>query len=188
MKHPPLPRRLALLLICGCGLICLLLALRVRFVLSVMQGESMEPSLHPGDVLLVDKRAYGNVSPSRGDIVITRYQNRLIVKRVVGLPGEEIEVKNGSLYINGSLLAEPHETRTGSLDVGRGTLLLGSFAILGDNRADTLSLAFNPVLQTNQIVGKVVYRVRLWPQTEAVRHTLRRPDSNGASSDTSDAG
>ena len=112
----PLPRRLKYLLFCGCGIICLLIPLRVRYFLSLVEGESMLPSLRPRDVLLIDKFAYNNGPPSRGDIVMARYHNGLILKRIVGLPGEDIEVKSGTLYVNGTPIAEDHGIRKGPLD------------------------------------------------------------------------
>lgn len=94
----PTRRRLQLLLIGGAVLISLLLPLRIRFFLSLVEGESMVPSLRPGRVMLIDKFAYRNADPSREDIVIARYQEHLLVKRVVGLPGEEVEVNFESLW------------------------------------------------------------------------------------------
>ncbi len=158
-KH--MPRRLMLLLAYGGALIALLLVLRVRFFLSIVQGESMLPSLRPGEVMLIDKHAYRSVTPSRGDMVIAHYHDGLIVKRIVGLPGEELEVKAGTLYVDGDPIAESHGIRKGLMAVGKGKLLAGSFATLGDNRM--LLRAVHPILQKDQIVGKVVYVLRLWP-------------------------
>jgi signal peptidase I len=75
------------------ALVCLALLLRRHFLLTIVLGESMLPTIKPGQVLLVDKRAYDSAQPHRGDIVVARYGQDLIVKRVVGLPGEEVEVK-----------------------------------------------------------------------------------------------
>ncbi len=162
-----LPRRLRLLLACGSALIALVLFLRVRCLLSVVQGESMLPSLRPGDVMLIDKHAYGSVTPSRGDVVIAHYHDGLIVKRIVGLPGEELEVKSGTLYVDGAPIAESHGVGKGLMDVGKGRLLAGSFATLGDNRM--LLRSVHPILQKDEIVGRVVYRLRLWPQPQRTR-------------------
>ena len=170
-----LPRRLKFLLVCGSALIGLLLPLRVRFFPSLVQGESMLPTLRPGDVMLIDKHAYNSVMPSRGDIVIARYHDGLIVKRIAGLPGEVIEVKDGALYINGHLIGENHGTTKGPMEVGRGKLLTGSFASLGDNRL--LLQAVHPVLRKDQIIGKVVYVWRLWP---LVQKALQAPPGHGA--------
>ena len=175
VSYTHLPRRLILLLACGSALIALLLLLRVSFFLSVVQGESMLPNLRPGDVMLVDKHAYSSITPSRGDIVIAPYHDGLIVKRIVGLPGEELEVKAGTLYVDGDPIAESHGIRKGLMTVEKGKLLAGSFATLGDNRM--LLQTVHPILQKNQIVGKVVYVLRLWPYGQSACYA---PPTQGA--------
>jgi len=87
---------------------------------------------------------------------MARYNGEFILKRIVGLPGEEVEVRKGTLYINGAALAEKHAVEPGSLDVGRGRLFDGDFATLGDNRAIPSVLAIHPILSAHDIVGKVV--------------------------------
>ena len=68
----------------------------------------------------------------RGDIVTVRWRGDLMVKRVVGLPGEEVEISNGDLYVTGALVLEAHPMKRGSLAVGKGKLFPGKLAILGD--------------------------------------------------------
>ncbi len=80
----------------------------------------------------------------------------LVVKRVVGLPREEVEVKKGRLYINGGLMKEQHPIEPGYLDVGEGRLFPGDFATLGDNRAVAPALAIHPIVNKSHILGKVV--------------------------------
>ncbi len=116
----------------------------------------MLPTLKPGDVLLVDKRAYKRIEPGRGDIVVARYSGELVVKRVVGLPGEEVEVRNGKLYIDNRLMQEDHQVEQGTLCVEKGNLLEGDFATLGDNRAVSPASAIHPIVTKADILGKVV--------------------------------
>jgi signal peptidase I len=123
----------------------------------------MMPGLHPGDVLLVDKRAYQAAAPQRGDLVLARDGAGLIIKRVVGLPGEEVEVRWGELLVNGAPLAEPHAASGGWLNLGKGRLLAERYALLGDNRADPGSASVHAVVAKDQIVGKVVCALRLRP-------------------------
>jgi len=105
---------------------------------------------------MVDKRAYEQSEPSRDDIVVANYSGGLVVKRVVGLPGEEVGLKQGRLYINGVLTKEQHSIDPGDLDVGEGKLLPGDFATLGDNRAVAPRLAIHPIVTKSDILGKVV--------------------------------
>jgi signal peptidase I len=115
----------------------------------------MRPTFKPGNLLVVDKNAYQAVEPSRGDIVVARYHNEFVVKRIVALPGEEVEVKKGMLYINGSPEPENHKIEPGSLDIGKGKLLAGDFATLGDNRSVPRAQAVHPIVSKKDIVGRV---------------------------------
>ncbi len=116
----------------------------------------MLPALKPGDVLLVDKRAYKRIEPGRGDVILARYSGEVVVKRVVGLPGEDVEVRYGNLYINNRLMREDHQVEQGTLCVEKGILLEGDFATLGDNRAVSPALAIHPIVAKADILGKVV--------------------------------
>jgi len=148
-------------LIAGCGLICLLTVLANHYRLSMAVGESMLPTLNTGDLLLVDKLVYQNTDPRRGDIVVVRSRKELIVKRVVGLPGEEVEVINGTLSIDGAPQMEDHKIRLGPLTIAKGKLLEGRFAVLGDNRALPLPQIVHAIVSKDQILGKVIFPIRL---------------------------
>ena len=122
----------------------------------------MLPTFRSGDLLLVKTKAYDDAIPERGDIVVERYKGELMVKRVAGLPHEEIELRDGSLYINGNPLVEPHTVNPGALSVGKGTLAQDKFATVGDNRALSASQAVHPIVTIDQIVGKVVFAFHFW--------------------------
>jgi signal peptidase I len=142
-------------------LICLLLCLRTRYRLAVVWGESMRPGLNTGDVLLVDRQVYSRNQPQRGDVVLARYRNELIVKRLVGLPGEKVELKDGRLYINGSRVPEPYLLEPGWLSIEPGKLFRGRFALAGDNRSIPLCQTIHAVVSKGQIMGKVVFALPL---------------------------
>ena len=156
-------KRLACVLAFGTALILGLAVLSHEFKLAVVVGQSMLPTLRPGDVLIVDRRAYDQTEPSRGDIVVARYGKDWIVKRVVGLPGEEVEVKRGTLFIDGTPKPEDHLIEQGPLDVEKGRLLDGDFATLGDNRAVPAVLAIHPILSRSEMLGKVVFSMSFLP-------------------------
>jgi signal peptidase I len=147
------------------ALLCLQLVVHSRLQLALVVGNSMLPTLTSGDLLLVDKWAYKKADPHRGDVVVIRYAKELIVKRIVGLAGEEVEVKQGTLYINGAPCPETYITEPGSLAIGKGRLLKERFASLGDNRAVSPALAIHPIVSKSDILGKVVCSVRLWPKS-----------------------
>ena len=140
----------------GVVLIALALLFRSHYRLAVVDGNSMLPTLRPGELLLVDELAYDQAEPRRGDIVVVRYAGEWVVKRIVGLPGEEVEVRDGRLYVNGGLVKEHHPVAPGDLRVGKGWLLEGDFATLGDNRAVPSALAVHPIVTEAAILGKVV--------------------------------
>jgi signal peptidase I len=155
------------LALCG-GLLIILVVLRGNFELVIVKGVSMQPAFRTGDLLLVYKRAYRRTEPHRADIVVARYRNDLIVKRVVGLPGEEVEVQRGSLLINGIPNIEGQGIRPGSLTIEKGKLFDGKFALLGDNRALPLPTVIHAVVSKEDIIGKVVFLICLrWPWASA---------------------
>jgi signal peptidase I len=157
------PKRLSPLVTFGVTVIFALSLFHFEFKLTIVMGESMLPTLKPGDVLLVDRRAYVNSQPRRGDVVVARYQKGLVVKRIVGLPGEQVEVKNGALFIDGVLEKENYLLEQGPLNIAKGKLLDGYFATLGDNRAVPTVLAIHPILLQSEIVGKVIFSETLLP-------------------------
>jgi signal peptidase I len=153
----PASRRNALL--AGMLLIGLILCLRSRFELVVVAGESMRPTLRQGGLLILNRHAYATADPRRGDIVVAAHQGDFIVKRVVGLPGEEVEVRMGVLYINGMPFAERHSIVPGPLTIAKGRLLAGRFALLGDNRST--SEVVHAVEPKDKIAGKVIFAFSL---------------------------
>lgn len=160
-------------------LLTLALLFRSHYRLALVSGDSMAPTLTSGDLLIVDEKAYTRAGPARGDIIITHYSKGLVVKRIVGLPGEEVEVCRGKLYVNGSPVNESHPITPGDLNVGKGKLSESDFATLGDNRAVPSVLAVHPIVTRPDILGKVVLilgRHSITPQTSVTtgsRRTLK---------------
>lgn len=161
MKHVLLPR-LGSVLILG-GLFLLVSLIRTEFSFAVVIGSSMEPTLHQGELLILRRGAYREDAPQRGDLVVARHADDVIVKRVVGLPGESIEVIRGELYINDVRLDEDHEVLPGWLDLGRGRLRQGRYALLGDNRSMAPGETVHAIVSLSNLLGKVVLTVRLLP-------------------------
>ena len=145
------------------GILLLLLLLRSHFALCLVKGGSMLPGLQSGDLLLVDRLAYQSAGPDRGDIVVAHSRDDLIVKRVVGLPGEEVELCRGKLLVNQQRFAERYPIEPGGLTLRKGRLFDQRYALLGDNRSMPLMLSVHAVVSKDQIVGKVVHSLRLWP-------------------------
>lgn len=120
------------------ALVVAILANQYVISLSVVSGTSMRPTLHNGDRLLVNKWDLLFGKPHRGDVITfedPEEKGRYLVKRVVGVPGDTIEVKNGKLYRNGTLADEPYVDV--SIEDGDFTpikVLTGTVFVMGDNR------------------------------------------------------
>jgi len=127
-------------------------------------GHSMEPSLHTEQRLVVEKLSYRLHGPHRQDVVVLRMPERgpeLLIKRVIALPGETIEIRDGNVYIDGVVLQEPylsHETRG---TYGPTTIPEGHIFVMGDNRgASNDSRVFGPV-PLDRVVGRAW--LSYWP-------------------------
>jgi signal peptidase I len=153
-----------------------------------VEGSSMEPTLEEGQYFLVNKLVYLRVDlkrlsrlvpfwevkerrlvfpfhpPRRGEVVVFRYPRdprRDFVKRVVGLPGERVEIRNGVVYINGSPLEEPYVTIRSPGSTNPVRLGPEQYYVLGDNRRSSNdSRDWGPV-PLDYIIGKVW--VSYWP-------------------------
>ena len=132
---------------------------------------SMLPTLHEDDRVLVNKLSYDLHGVNRGDLVVferpegeSAGQIRDLIKRVVGLPGERIEQRDGDVYIDGHLLEEPYladGTETTNLEPQ--TVPEGHVFVMGDNRGDSMDSRVFSAIDEDLIVGRAF--VRVWPLT-----------------------
>jgi signal peptidase I len=129
-----------------------------------VEGQSMEPLLAPGERILVSKLAYRTDEVRRHDVVVLRAPDgRTLVKRVIGLPGELVEVVAGRVLVDGRDVVEPYVAAARRSDESLPAHRLGAdeYFVLGDNRAASLdSRAFGPVVR-ERIRGKAVWIY--WP-------------------------
>jgi signal peptidase I len=127
-------------------------------------GQSMEPNLHSTQRVVVEKVTYRLLhGPRRGDIVVIDLprQTEMLIKRVVGLPGESIEVRNGRVYIDGEQLDELWTIRPGGGNYSPQTIPPLHVFVMGDNRgASNDSRSFGPVA-IEHIVGHAWFSY--WP-------------------------
>lgn len=130
---------------------------------------SMLPTLQVNDRLIVDKLGYHFKNPERGDIVVFSPTEELqkqkfhdaFIKRVIGLPGEKIEVKNGRVYVNDKPLKESYVTDAPQYQYGPVTVPQGSYLVLGDNRNNSYDSHYWGFVPRDKIIGRAV--VRFWP-------------------------
>lgn len=131
-----------------------------------IQGNSMQPTLETGQFVLVERVSYRFSAPKRGDIVIFEYPRAPqedFVKRIIGLPGETVDIASGQVYINGTPLVEPYVHGQPTLTYRPIHLTLGpdEYFVMGDNRAGSSdSRTWGPLPRRN-IVGRAW--LSYWP-------------------------
>ena len=127
-------------------------------------GQSMEPNLHTDQRLVVEKLSYNFHEPERGDIVILQVPQAgsgLLIKRVIGLAGEKIEIKGGKVHINEQPLEEPYLSQQAQRDMKATVVPPKHVFVMGDNRGfSNDSRSFGPVPLDN-IVGRAWFSY--WP-------------------------
>jgi len=105
---------------------------------TLINGNSMLPALHGGQIVGINKLAYVLRPPQRGDIIAIWTGKELMVKRIVGLPREQIALRDGTLYVNGGAFEEPYVKFNDHWDIAPGEIKPGCFLVAGDNRPHTL--------------------------------------------------
>lgn len=151
---------------------------------TVVRQTSMENTLHNNDYMIMYKRAYANHDPERGDIVIFQSslpeddsgRDKLLIKRVIGLPGDEISIIDSRLYINGEFYKEDYlkdEDYTPAIDIpldGESIKVPeGMLFAMGDNRGGSVDSrdASVGLVSMDQVRGKVI--LRLFPLSKIQR-------------------
>lgn len=152
-------------------IVTLAVALVIAFVVRTflfepvrVDGSSMANTLTNGEVMFVTKPEYIFGDPQRFDVVICHYPGRgntNFVKRVVGLPGDTVEVKNGYLYVNGEKYEEAYLTYRPDYSLAPYTVPEDMYFVLGDNRANSNDSHIIGPISRDMIVGHV--RSVLWP-------------------------
>lgn len=126
-----------------------------------IEGGSMLPTLHEGEYLIINKIVYKLVEPARGDIIVLQYPNdrtRDFIKRVIGLPGDTVQIDNGQVLINGVVLDEPYISAPPS---NSNTWIVPEehYFVMGDNRPNSSDSRNWSFLPSSDIIGRawVVY-------------------------------
>lgn len=126
----------------------------------VVDGNSMLPTLNNGQMVAVNKLVYNFNSPRHGDVVVflTEFggENRVFIKRVIALPGDILEIQDGQVLVNGTLLQEDYLDVQMNGDYGPHQIELDSLFVMGDNRRPTGSWdsrEFGPIL-LEKVIGR----------------------------------
>lgn len=153
-----------------------------------VEGSSMQPTLESGQYLLVNKLVYLRIDterlsriipfwkvdysnedfavhpPERGEVVVFRFPKdptRDFVKRVIGVPGDRVEIHNGTVFVNGQALKEPYLTSHDHSNMNQVFLGEGQYFVLGDNRAGSNDSRNWGTVPTENFLGKVW--IIYWP-------------------------
>lgn len=129
-----------------------------------IEGQSMEPNFQHGQYLLVNKLAYRLGEYSRGDVIIFHYPNNPsqdYIKRVIGLPGDTVEFRDGALIVNGLNVDEPYAQIPIARDIQAQTVAPGFLYVLGDNRPASSDTRTWGQLSQEFVIGKAWFAI--WP-------------------------
>ncbi|MHC1763717.1 MAG: signal peptidase I [Verrucomicrobiia bacterium] len=121
----------------------------------IVRGASMSPSWCDGQLAWLNKLTYQLRPPRRGDVVIVWTGKELLHKRIVGLPGEVVAVRDGVVYVNGTLLPEPYVQIRASWNVKEGKLGPNSYFVAGDNRSLPQRDCVLAVVTRDRLLGTV---------------------------------
>jgi len=152
-------------------IIALVIVIPIRYFLFqpfIVKGQSMEPNFENGNYLIIDELSFRFRDPRREEVVVFRYPrnpSQRFIKRIIGLPGEKIEIKAGSIMVNDQILDESEYLPFGLQTPGNIQISLNEneYFVLGDNRISSFdSKQWGPLPRKN-IIGRVYFRA--WPFT-----------------------
>lgn len=131
-----------------------------------VDGSSMLPTLRDGEFVLVNKLAYRMGTPTRGDIIVFRSTTETdldLIKRIIGVPGDQISVRNGQVSVNGQAVDEPYINAAPNYS-GDWRVPEGNLFVLGDNRNDSSDSHMWGFLPEQNVIGKAL--LIYWPPPE----------------------
>lgn len=143
----------------------------VVYIFSITQvvGNSMNPTLQNKELFIVNKLQYRINEVKRGDIISLEYADtKYLIKRVIGMPGDKVYIKNNKVYINDKLLEEdyiPNDYQYNDFDLktsfGYDTIPENMYFVLGDNRENSKDSREIGLVKKEEIIGKISWRI--WP-------------------------
>lgn len=131
---------------------------------TVVRGASMEPTLHDNERLIANKISYRFETPERGEIIIFRPPleiKRNYIKRIIGVPGDKIEITKGKIYLNDKKLEEPYVKNRSYENMPPTIVPDNSFFVLGDNRPNSSDSRYWGFVPRKNVVGRAW--IVFWP-------------------------
>lgn len=129
---------------------------------AIVPTASMEPTIMTGDRIFGNRLAYKKDDPKRGEIIIFKFpddEKQLFIKRIIGMPGETVSMKDGKVYINDEVLDEPYLATIPYGDFGPVTVPEGAYFMMGDNRNNSADSRFwnQPFVYRDKILGRAAF-------------------------------
>lgn len=142
--------------------------------ITVVHGESMEKAVSDGDKLIVGKLSYLKKEPERFDMIVFAKEDKVhLIKRIIGLPGELVEIKEGIIYIDGKRLSEDYglDPINPDADPVEMKLQKDEYFVLGDNRKVSLDSRYETVgaVKKSELIGKALVRIYPLRKMGAIR-------------------
>jgi signal peptidase I len=156
------------------AIVAMVIVLPIRYFVFqpfFVRGESMEPNFQNGDYLIIDELSYRIREPQRGEVIVFKYPNdtsQRYIKRIIGLPGETIEIEDGQVVVldqAGEKTLEEGYLSAGTYTLGeiKKTLSADEYFVLGDNRFFSSDSRRWGTVPEKDIIGRVL--LRAWPPT-----------------------
>ena len=149
-------------------------------------SESMLPTLEIDDRLIIEKISYRFRKPERGDVVVfsptdalkQEKFNEAFIKRVIGLPGDVVEVREGNVYVDGEKLTEKYILDAPNYDYGPVEVPEGQYLVFGDNRNNSYDSRYWGFVPIENLIGRAA--IRFWPPNRVgpLDHTPLYPEAN----------
>ena len=123
-----------------------------------VNGPSMKNTLHDKDIMILNEFSYRFSDIKRFDIVVIKYKNEYLIKRVIGLPGEKVEYKKNKLYINNKYIKEKFSHKE-TEDFKTKKIPKDNYIVLGDNRTDSVDSRMIGFIKKKDIKGKTSFTI-----------------------------
>ena len=170
--------------------VLLFVGLRISIQTYIVYGPSMEPNYWEDEWIIVDKLAYKFHTPQTGDIIVFQppiSSTKPFIKRIIGLPGESVEIKNGVVYVHkvdGSIVKmdEPYINEPFFSNYDSGVIPAGEYFVMGDNRNNSSDSRGGWLASRDQIIGKAwlsIWPPRLWGLARTYRQPAAVPSTVG---------
>lgn len=126
----------------------------------LVKGDSMNPKYKNNDFMVLNKIIYSFKPIRRGEVIVLKYKNNDLIKRIIALPNDKIKVENGKLYINNKEVKENYiNSYTASYDFDEITLKDNEYFVMGDNRYNSYDSRNFGTITKNNIIGRVEFKI-----------------------------